>query len=142
MALTADQITAKNFKEFYDKIFPYLNGGLARYNYSTDEQVVGTWIDGKPLYQKTVDCGALPNNATKEVDHNISNLERVININGYAMASNISNGYVTLPLVMANNVGSQIMLLANATKIRIGTKTDQTAYTESYVTLQYTKTTD
>ena len=22
-------------------------------NYSTDEQVVGTWIDGKPLYQKT-----------------------------------------------------------------------------------------
>ena len=23
-------------------------------NYSTDEKVVGTWIDGKPLYQKTI----------------------------------------------------------------------------------------
>ena len=24
-------------------------------DYSTDEQVIGTWIDGKPIYQKTVD---------------------------------------------------------------------------------------
>ena len=23
-------------------------------NYSTEERVVGTWIDGKPLYQKTI----------------------------------------------------------------------------------------
>ena len=23
-------------------------------NYSTEEQVIGTWIDGKPLYQKTI----------------------------------------------------------------------------------------
>lgn len=27
----------------------------ARYDYSTEEKVVGTWIDGKPLYQKTVE---------------------------------------------------------------------------------------
>lgn len=24
------------------------------HNYSTDEQVVGTWIDGKPLYERTI----------------------------------------------------------------------------------------
>ena len=24
-------------------------------NYSTDEQVIGTWINGKPLYQKTIE---------------------------------------------------------------------------------------
>jgi hypothetical protein len=24
------------------------------HNYSTDEQVIGTWIDGKPLYEKTI----------------------------------------------------------------------------------------
>lgn len=27
---------------------------MAAYNYSTEEQRIGTWIDGKPLYQKTV----------------------------------------------------------------------------------------
>lgn len=28
--------------------------GNASNKYSTEEQIVGTWIDGKPLYQKTV----------------------------------------------------------------------------------------
>lgn len=27
-------------------------------NYSTDEQVIGTWIDGKPLYERVIDLGA------------------------------------------------------------------------------------
>ena len=31
-----------------------LYSGNASHNYSTDEQVVGTWIDGKPLYEKTI----------------------------------------------------------------------------------------
>lgn len=62
MSLTNDQITAKNFKEFYEAIRPYLNGSFPtpiankfdKANmYSTDEQIVGRWIDGKPLYQKT-----------------------------------------------------------------------------------------
>ena len=29
-------------------------GGVSSISYSTEEQVIGTWIDGKPLYQKTV----------------------------------------------------------------------------------------
>ena len=32
-------------------------------NYSTDEQTIGTWIDGKPLYQKTI-VTSLPNTST------------------------------------------------------------------------------
>jgi len=52
MALDPEQITAKNFKEFYERILPYLNGAGGN-DYSTDEKVIGSWIDGKPLYQKT-----------------------------------------------------------------------------------------
>jgi len=29
------------------------SGGGSSLNYSTEEQVVGTWIDGRPVYQKT-----------------------------------------------------------------------------------------
>ena len=29
----------------------------AKYNYSTDETVIGQWVDGKPLYQKVWDLG-------------------------------------------------------------------------------------
>ena len=61
MSLTNDQITAKNFQEFYAQIRPYLNGQVPPvFNkfsksdlYSTDEKMIGRWIDGKPLYQKT-----------------------------------------------------------------------------------------
>ena len=28
-------------------------GGGSSHNYSTSEQVIGTWVDGKPLYEKT-----------------------------------------------------------------------------------------
>ena len=37
----------------------------ARYDYRLTEKVVGTWIDGKPLYQKTVETGGnVPSGAT------------------------------------------------------------------------------
>ncbi len=37
-------------------------------NYSTDEQVVGTWIDGKPLYQKTVEYTVVDQGASGGFD--------------------------------------------------------------------------
>ena len=63
MALTNDQITAQNLKDFYDTIFPYLNGnGMI---YSTTEKAVGKWINGETLYQKTVTTGgSVPTGAT------------------------------------------------------------------------------
>lgn len=53
--------SANNFKDFLDAIKPFLNyqfydlsgQGVEANNFSTDEKVIGTWIDGKPLYQKT-----------------------------------------------------------------------------------------
>ena len=67
MALTNDQITAQNFKDFYGQIRPYLNGNVPTFAntfnksdlYSTDEQLVGRWIDGRPLYQRVYDLGSM-----------------------------------------------------------------------------------
>lgn len=47
-------------------------------NYSTTEQVVGTWINGKPLYEKIIDLGALPNNTSKQ--ENIAGGTKVMTI--------------------------------------------------------------
>lgn len=46
------QIHAQNDTNCRFKLAPAANGGGV--NYSTDEQLIGTWIDGKPLYQKTI----------------------------------------------------------------------------------------
>lgn len=147
MALTNDQITAQNFKDFYGQIRPYLNGQVPTFANqfsrsdlcSTDEKIIGQWIDGKPLYQKTIDFGALPNNTTKSVNHNIQNIDYVVNLFGAAYRS--SDGVVnTLPCYNRNIYGAE--LVSNSTSIMVTTFADRSTFSESYVTIQYTKTTD
>ena len=109
----------------------------AQHNYSTEEQVVGTWIDGKPLYEKTIDLGYLPDNGTKQVNHNISNLRFVTNINGFAYSTTI----LPLPNIHPNGIQYAVSVGITATTINISTGTDRSSF-YGYLTLQYTKTTD
>lgn len=52
--------------------------------YSTEEQVIGTWIDGKPLYRKTIVANfellkqETNKNYDKTIAHNISNFSKCI----------------------------------------------------------------
>lgn len=108
-------------------------GGI---DYSTDEQDTGLkWIDDKPIYQKTVNCGELPNTTEKVVAHNSSNIDAIINTFGFAMSSN----GLSLPLPYADNSNTVICLASNKTNIIINTKDNMSAYL-AYVTIQYTKT--
>lgn len=109
-------------------------------NYSTDEQVVGTWIDGKPLYQKTVSCGALKNTGNTTKAHGISNLENVINLYGIGIDPSNTKWY-PLPFSYTTAAGN-IKLDADSTNVSIITGQDRTYITTTYVTIQYTKTTD
>lgn len=109
-------------------------------DYSTTEKIIGTWMDGKPLYQKTVDVGPLPNNTSKDVAHGVSNIEYVISMSGFGKRSDGIN----IPLVYENAdlLGNAIELYADSTNIHIDTNSDKSSYTTAYVTIQYTKTTD
>ena len=54
-------------------------------DYSFEEQWTGRlWVDGKKIYQKTVNCGALPNSTSKEVRHGIAGLDYVVAFDGTA----------------------------------------------------------
>lgn len=112
----------------------YINNKLS---YSTTEKVVGEWIDGKPLYKKVVDFGALPNNTTKSVAHNISNLKRAVKLEGFAGSSQNSGG-ITLP----HATSSPVALYIDNTNVNVLTTNDKSAYTETYIYIYYTKTTD
>jgi hypothetical protein len=106
MSLTNDQITAKNFKEFYEAIRPYLNGSFPtviankfdKANlYSTDEQIVGRWIDGKPLYQRTIEhiiSGAGTNPTTEVIDSTFT-VENytLVNVTGLSLYNNTSDSW-------------------------------------------------
>lgn len=106
--------------------------------YSTDEKVVGTWIDGKPLYRKVVNIGNLPNATTKDVPHGIENLSAVITMKGYAL---YSNQVLPIPFTHVSAIASQIQIYIYEDNLKIVTAIDRSAAT-GYVILEYTKTTD
>ena len=109
--------------------------------YSTTEQRVGTWISGKPVYQKTVDCGALPNNTTKNVAHNISNLDFVVDMSGIA-TNTTTHSSRKLDMISTSSAANCVACIISRTNISLSTGGNVSAYNQTYVTVQYTKTTD
>ena len=106
--------------------------------YSTDERIVGTWIDGSEIYEKTIDCGALPNTTSKSVNHGIENLDRIISIDGISKDNNLNN--IMFPHI--NTVGAaSTSLYVTSTTIVIRSFSDMSTYNSTYVTLRYIKAT-
>lgn len=106
--------------------------------YSTSEVKTNkVWIDGKPIYRKVVDCGALPNATTKNVAHNIANLDNLVSLKGYAISD-----YIRIPLPYVRPGGNDsVGLLLVSTNIRLETISNMSSYS-ACVILEYTKTTD
>lgn len=113
-------------------------GGGGGESYSTSEQTIGTWIDGSTLYQRTYDCGALPNKSGDlTVAHNISDLDKIIAISGCAISSSM---FFTLPHVANSSINDQITIFADTTDITVRVGKNRSEY-NGYVTLRYTKAT-
>lgn len=112
--------------------------GIPTHHYSTNEQVIGTWIDGKPLYEKTINYGTLPNvaNVAKDVNHNIANVDKIWITEGFA-----TNGTFVNQLNLSGVNNGEWYFGATSTYIRCVTQSDRSAYS-AYVTIRYTKTTD
>ena len=98
----------------------------------TEVDTGATWIDGSHIYKKTIDTGALPNNTTKSVAHNIgATLKRVIKVEGYAFYPQFALG-----TLMPN---ADIRVMTSDSYVEITTEADYSQFTESYVTLYYIK---
>ncbi len=107
-------------------------------SYSTSEQFTGAyWIDGKPIYKKTINFGSLPNNARKAVDHNVANIDKIIETKGYA-----NERADFLPLPYSNvQISYVIQVWSTTTQVFAQTGINRTTYS-AYITIFYTKTTD
>ena len=123
-------LTANNFVGVY-------GGDPIIMDYSTSEVNTGAkWINGSAIYKKTVNFGALPNNANKDVAHGISNLSYVIDITGTVTTT---DGYfLPINMPMTTSLDAQIRCVVDSANIRITTGSDRSTNT-AYVTLYYTK---
>lgn len=124
-SITANKI---DFATFADYSLSEINTGIK-------------WIDGKVIYKKTIDFGALPNNSLKTVPHNISNLGYILKIEGIAKRS--TDG-IFFQIGNAPNPDSQsysvsIHVSVDSANVSITTGMDRRDMA-AYVTLYYTKT--
>lgn len=125
-------------------------GGLANFDddnpytqpdiYSTSEVKTNkVWIDGKPIYRKVVDFGALPNAVTKSVASGISNIDTITDYYGIFHGTNAN---LRLPYApnLTNNSDSVGMYIGGNLAINITTRQDMSMYS-GYAVIEYTKTT-
>ena len=68
--------------------------------YSTAETVVGTWIDGRPVYRKVL-TGTTPN-GNIHVNHGITNFSRILNVYGWVLSG--SNGSQPIQRVLPDAI--------------------------------------
>lgn len=114
-------------------------GGGGGHTYSTQEQVVGTWIDGRPVYSKTFELGTLSSN-NNNVNHNISNLAQVIDVEGYSTNWDGSTSFILLQYI-TSDLFSYIENI-NGTRFLLYCSNDVMTYYKYNVTitLRYIKT--
>ena len=140
-AITSDQLADGSVLPRHINDNPALEwpfgGGI---DYSTNEQDTGLkWVNGKTVYQKTISTGAMPNNTTKNITHNIANLDFIIATVGYAYNTTNQTSY-PIPYVDSGAVAANIRISVNKTYINLITGSNRSDSNQSYVTLYYTKT--
>ena len=112
--------------------------------YSTEEKIVGKWIDGKPIYRKVVTA----NSYIEKLNTGISNLETMIKME--VLVSQSSNGeWRNLPWLFNNNnaIGDQswaggffYRMDSNQLHFQLGSSLK--SIKKIVAILEYTKTTD
>lgn len=108
------------------------SGNVPQHVYSIEEKVIGTWIDGKPIYEKVFEIGSKSSAYT----FTIENLDKIIDYTGNCIISDYSR---IIPFVQPqyNNY-----VIINDYKDGVVNLATNLTYTDCVLVIQYTKTTD
>lgn len=113
---------------------------ISNANYSTSEEIIGRWIDNKPIYRKVIEVPKSAVSASNvAIEHNISNLGTLVTARGILVGS---TDFDVIPWISA---GTYAIYLNDITSTAINLSITQNAYnkiTKLVLILEYTKTTD
>lgn len=117
-----------------------INKDMMQDVYSTEEVKTNkVWIDGKPIYRKTIYYNNPMSSGTNLISHNINNIgthkivvneEYLIGIYSYGKTLESANTYIG-----TTNIDNTYVTVS------VGSNWNNT-FSECYITLEYTKTTD
>ena len=138
---------AKPYKDYIEpKLFVRNSNGVyeefakkSEEVYSTEEQKIGTWIDGKPLYRKAFDIKTISASNTDLVNVSNLNIETLIKLNGVI----ITDGGGKFPVPLYDSSSNYSVLFINEYNyIRGRAMVGNGTFSKLIVTIEYTKTTD
>ena len=125
-------------------------------NYSTNEEIVGKWIDGKPIYRKVIPISArtinYSSNGWSLTAATISNFDKLIRSEGTIITSSGTrkpigqNGWNALKanLSFINQFWIEVSSNGNVYLYSVfgSSNGNSMVIQDSYIILEYTKTTD
>lgn len=118
--------------------FQTLCNEVAKKNvYSTDETIIGTWINNKPIYRKVVTY--VGNDSEKTISTGISNMDVCVNAYGVAKMSGDS---IYLPMNFYNNGGWNSFHITNNGETITYQRGSSYETIDMHFVIEYTKTTD
>ena len=128
-------------KVLNDKITELNGNKMSQYDVSkaTGEVLTGETFVERPVYQKLIDIGTLPNNTEKTVSTGISNAHYVWIDPTYSMVFNPGASY-PLPYNDPKNVSNGITarITSNGTSVTVTTGANWSSYS-AFVAVKYTK---
>lgn len=151
-------VTKPEFKELLVRLYQNLNTMALNLNikesafYTDQEFVTGqqfppssvdsksqSSINQRQSYRKMINFGALPNSATKTVAHDI-NINTGFSFTRIYGTSSDKTGLIFIPLPYSSSVlANNIELWVDSTNVNISTSADYSAYTVTYIVLEYLK---
>ena len=108
----------------------------AQQNYSTGEQIIGTWIDGKPIYRKVF----IGNINFNELNFSLPNIDTIIKMNGWA-TSEYSNSWL-IPCYRQDEYKNDVFYSTGSQEIRLSFGSFYNSSKKYQLIVEYTKTTD
>ena len=116
--------------------------GIPAVHYSTDEQIVGTWIDGSTVYEKTVvSTSELTRGTTNQIELGTTNVKDFVSVEGFASYGS-NNSYIPLPYGDRANSNICITTITKSGTANIYIGTDYTSPSTVnlvIITIRYTK---
>lgn len=114
----------------------FLNGKVLFPNYD----MVNVNYSGRQVFGIIIDVGPLPNAGTVTIPHNIVTTNSTSFTTIYGCATNpLTMQYLPLPYSSCTAVANNIELSVDSNNVYITTGIDQSAYTTTYVILEYVK---
>lgn len=140
------EVYCKNDNGVYEKF--YSEADLNKTKYSTEEQIIGNWIDGKPLYRKVL-TASMPQVitdgtiVTSTIDLRVSNLDMVV-VDGAHIVGKYNNAIYNFPIPFVHHGDAKLQATYDiyARNIELRSSWSRLNSHKAIFSVIYTKTTD